>query len=489
MGSAVARVVMTDGEPDSDVADVASVGLRMRLVVTPDVAAVLDAQSRMHGWLHNQLVSVTEEMRARIARSLEMGTGKDDEAVALLYSQYGLRNLLTALKLDHPFLRECWTYSLQCVAMRLTRTIKERRARQDPRASWPTYHRWSSRWASLEYHILTGGFALDGRALTLTFGKADGGTGPQQRVTVHLAQSLPRYARPATIHPGDKETTRTHPIRGLRIIREHGVYYVVWTVRRALISRKEGHRAQDRDRARVIALDPHHYSLAVGVDTEGRATRYPYPPGIRVIDRGIDRLKARRDQCQRHEHMSEGGTRYYTPSRRRAHFEALIQREQRRREGRITTYLYEIANSLCRDYDVIAIGNYAPSSLAGDASDVAALNRWTHAESLVGRLRQTVAWVARRSGRRCIILDEAGTTRTCHECGYVWLDGIPTKLRYWVCPGCGQRQARNINNARNLLRAAHEQLNNETNQLPRSGRLMVPVTIRRTWRSAGMAAG
>lgn len=436
-----------------------SVGLRMRLVVSPEARTALDAQSRLHGWWHNQLVARVNEVRDQ----------RDDPAIrALLYGPYGLRNLLTETKQTHPFLRGCWTYSLQATALRMTATIKATRTARPsavPWSAWPRFHRWSTTWAPLEYHSLTGGFRLEGRTLTLTFGRE------LPTCILTLAERLPAFARPATLTSAVKAT---HPIRGVRIVREHGVYYAVFTTRRALVAEKPL-----PPMPRVISLDPHHYSLAVGVDTDGVATRIPYPPGVRPLGRRIDQLKARRDTCVRVWHTNEHGIKRALPSKRWLQFDGLIQETQRRREARITQYLYEAANWLCRHYDVIAIGDYRAGQ---ENSGVSALNRWTHNESLVGRFRQIVAWVARRSGRVYFTWPEAGTTRTCHDCGYNWIDGIATKLRYYDCPGCGRHWSRNVNNAANGLRLALSQLNSP---LPGSGRL--EVSSRRTWQCAGLA--
>jgi putative transposase len=362
--------------------------------------------------------------------------------------------------------------------MRMTATIKatrtrERRPDDPPWAGWPRFHHWTTQWASLEYHALTGGFTLNGRTLTLSFGKGDDGT--QQRVAVTLAQRLPPFARPATFNTSVKAT---HPIRGLRITKEHGVYYAVLTVRRSVVMPKAL-----PDAPRIVSLDPHHYSLAMAVDTDGVATRIPYPPGARALGRRIDQLKARRDRCVRERLVDERGVVRYRESKRYRQFDALIKETERRREARITHYLYDVANWLCRHYDVVAIGDYSPT---GPAHEVAAVNRWVRNESLVGRLRQTCSWMTRRSGRLYLTWPEAGTTRTCADCGHVWPEGIPTRLRYYVCPGCQRRQRRNENNARNGLAIAREQLNT-TNPLPASGRRTVLVTVRRTYRCAGLA--
>ena len=50
----------------------------------------------------------------------------------------------------------------------------------------------------------------------------------------------------------------------------------------------------------------------------------------------------------------------YRPSRRRQFFNRRLERAYGKRREQTKTYLYTIANRLCREYDIISVGDYAP---------------------------------------------------------------------------------------------------------------------------------
>ncbi|WP_414222758.1 zinc ribbon domain-containing protein, partial [Cupriavidus necator] len=57
-----------------------------------------------------------------------------------------------------------------------------------------------------------------------------------------------------------------------------------------------------------------------------------------------------------------------------------------------------------------------------------------------------------RSGKRAVVLDETGTTRTCHVCNHVVEGGIHPSIREWNCPQCSTHHARDENASQNGLR-------------------------------------
>ena len=62
-----------------------------------------------------------------------------------------------------------------------------------------------------------------------------------------------------------------------------------------------------------------------------------------------------------------------------------------------------------------------------------------------------LAWVAARSGKHFVVLDETGTTRTCHDCLHVVAGGIAPGVKEWTCPDCGTVHLRDENASRNGL--------------------------------------
>ena len=80
------------------------------------------------------------------------------------------------------------------------------------------------------------------------------------------------------------------------------------------------------------------------------------------------------------------------------------------------------------------------------------MRRAMNNRSLIGRWKNTLSWVARKSGKTFLEFNEKGTTRTCHHCLYVEEQGIPVALRQWQCPQCQSVHIRDENAAINGLR-------------------------------------
>ncbi len=78
-------------------------------------------------------------------------------------------------------------------------------------------------------------------------------------------------------------------------------------------------------------------------------------------------------------------------------------------------------------------------------------------------------------------MGKGGSTRTCHDCGYVVAEGIPPEVREWDCPGsaCTRHHIRDENAARNGLTRTFKVL-----ELPCSGHW--EVSSRCAWRFNGL---
>ena len=74
-------------------------------------------------------------------------------------------------------------------------------------------------------------------------------------------------------------------------------------------------------------------------------------------------------------------------------------------------------------------------------------------QSLIGRFKEVLSWVSKRSGKHFAIWDEKGTTRSCSnpKCDFVSKDGIAPEIRSWQCPKCDEFHIRDENAAINGL--------------------------------------
>jgi len=334
---------------------------------------------------------------------------------------------------------------------------------------WPKFRSWGQQWFSLLYDEPHKGFKLAGNLLTLSCGVDEQG----KRI----------YARCLLT---DLRALRKAQIRTLRIVKEGGRFYAVFSVLKWVVQPKPL-----TAESRVIALDANHKNFVYGVDSEGHAIEVESPHWIKKLDQRLDELTALRDRCQRRsiwvgQYDDQGrptGKGYWRPSCRWQKLNQRIQRLLAKRRIQTQIFLRQLANRLCATYDQIGIGDYIPRpSLARPRGRRAMCN-----QSLIGRFKETMAWTAKRSGKHFKIYNERGTTRTCHQCGHVVQGGLLPSIRCWQCPGCGVHHHRDENAAQNGLRrleplelpTSHTVETDTTVQSPRPN---VTITHRARWR-------
>src|SRR5207245_4560490 len=139
---------------------------------------------------------------------------------------------------------------------------------------------------------------------------------------------------------------------------------------------------------------------------------------------------------------------YFLPSKRWRRYNHALEQARRKRQEQTKTFMYTLAHQLCKDYDCIGIGHYTPHGNGVTRCMRRAMNN----RSLIGGFKRTVMWVAAKSGKTYIEYDETGTTRTCHNCGYVHANGLMPSIRYWICPDCKMSHHRDENAAKNGLK-------------------------------------
>ncbi len=430
--------------------------VKILLQVGEGEAAVLDSQSRIANWLYNTLLERANALRTQYRASQDKTVGKT------LYSERGLRDLIPALKEQHPFLKSVYSSPLKNAALRLSQAIRAyqdgKHGRRAKALNWPRFRAWKRSWFSLQYDEPWKGYQLEGRCLTLSLGRDEGGK--QLKLTLTLAEALPHWVN------------HDH-IRQCRIVKEGHLYSVVFTVERKL---PNGHPLSP---TKVVALDPNHKNFAYAVDSHGKATEIHTPYFLKTLDKRIDQLKAKRDRCKKQaKRMTRpDGSLFWLPSRRWRYLNARLQDVYRKRREQTKQFLYTVANRLYHDYDAVGIGDYVPHG----GGITRKMRRSMNNQSLNRRFKQVLSWVALRSGKQVLEWAEGGSTRTCHDCGYVVEGGIPPEVREWDCPGpgCTRHHIRDENAARNGLRRTFKAL-----ELPCSGHW--EVSSRWTWRFNGL---
>ncbi len=258
-------------------------------------------------------------------------------------------------------------------------------------------------------------------------------------------------------------------VHGLRIKKVCNQYFAIFTMERKPPSLKS--------KERIIALDPNHKNLAYGVSSGGEAIEILNPWFLKRLDRRIDVLKAKRDRCNKKSVMvpKGDGSLFWRPSRRWIYLNNLVEKTYLLRREQTKVYLYTVTNKLYKKYDVVSVGDYTPT----DGGINKRMRRAMNNQSLIGRWKEILSWVAQRSGKTYFEWSEKGSTRTCSNCYHVVTEGINPCCRQWKCPNCGKSHIRDENAAKHGLMRTYEKL-----ELPCSGHR--EISSRCAWWFSGL---
>ena len=236
-------------------------------------------------------------------------------------------------------------------------------------------------------------------------------------------------------------------VRQLRIKEELGQVYGIFTIR------TEDRPLKLEIPQKVIALDPNHKNMSWGVDLEGRSIEIQNPWFIKEIQKRIDRVKSKRDKAKKRSRKftSEHGREYWLPSRRWKHLNQILERLYRKRREQTKTYIFTVAHYLYQQYDLVSIGDYTPRLENNDGSLNRNMRREMFNHSLIGRLKNALAWVAKKAGKEFMEWDEFRSSKTCSYCGEQLSYSLSPNVRTWECPACKRKLIRDENAARNGL--------------------------------------
>lgn len=115
-------------------------------------------------------------------------------------------------------------------------------------------------------------------------------------------------------------------------------------------------------------------------------------------------------------------------------------------------HLHEWSTKLARENRLIVVGNVSPAQLAKTKMAKSIYDAsWS-------MLRSQFRYKARRHGAVYAEADERWTSATCSDCravsGPKGIAGL--RVRHWDCPSCGASHDRDVNAAKNILRAGLE---------------------------------
>ena len=209
----------------------------------------------------------------------------------------------------------------------------------------------------------------------------------------------------------------------------------------------------------TVALDPNIKNLCYAVSSDGVAIEIQLPQILSVLNSEINKLKSKRDKCQK-------------GSRRRERFNEILNTYYRKRKVVKQQAFRLIANKLFSEFDCVVIGDWTAKGGINRG-----MRRVINNETALSEFKSVLSWTAKKSGKYFHEVSERNTTRTCHICGHVVTGGISPKLREWTCPNsdCNTVHIRDENAAINILRRfTHGDI------LPRSGHFS--ITERCAWR-------
>lgn len=421
----------------------------------------LDGQSKICNWLYNYLLQIANDLKTDAMKTQNFDQAK------VIYTEHGLRNTLPSLKLEFPFLKSLYSSVSKNAALRVSSAILEyqkgKKGKRKNKVGWPRFRAWNRSWFSLFYDEPNKGYKVNGDILRLSLGVDKN----KKRLTLSFRLK-------------DVSRLKGFELRNLRITKENGKYYAIFTVQLSVPEKKATKN--------IIALDPNHKNFCYGTDNEGKAVEIEAPYWLKSHDKKLDELKSRRDRCEKKQTKcvavdQDGvptGKEYWMPSRQWQKRQKTYERELHKSREQKKTFMHTVAHYLCRNYDLIAIGDYAPR---GDGQSIK-MRRAMNNRSLIGQFKEILFWTATKSGKTVIEYDEQGTTRTCHACGYEVPGGLCPSIRKWSCPCCQVEHIRDenaaINGYRKILRDLKEKEELQSFSVPRSG--LVSIEKRSVWR-------
>ena len=344
---------------------------------------------------------------------------------SLAENKYELRNQVPCLKSDYPFLTTVYSSPTKNTAFRLYNAFQKFFAGENDH---PKFRSWKKKWFSLYYDEPGKGYKLlDDRTLKIALG-ADKNN---KRMYVYgkLQESL---------NLRDKDQIKT-----FRLCKQQGDrFYAIFTVERIPVEK-------EIDKEKWIAIDPNHKNFFVAVDYQGDTYTFEKLEILKYWDQVIDRIKSKRDLCQRKATLvtENKGKNYYLPSRRWSRLNDALNRAYHCRREQIKSASFSIANFIAREYDHVAIGDYTPSL---DTAIYDRMHRSMLNQEIIGKFRKILEWIMIRSGKSCSIVEETNTTKECCICGD--LKKKSPDIRSFVCQECKTALDRDINSAVNIAK-------------------------------------
>ena len=449
--------------------------VKLPLVSHVDFDLSGEGQSRILNWARNSLLELVNLKKVEYQRT------KDPEIGKLIYSKYGLRNLLPELKTKYPFLRTVHSAPLKNAALNLSASIKryqddkKKPKHLQSKVGWPKFRSVKKKFFSLLYDEPGNGFQFrfdeTGWSLDVSFGVTKEGERISHRVLIkempawlskEILNAQKHYVeKRRALSPADRKKFHLRkllPFTELRLKKEGSEWFAILSVERP-------DSPSVVDIKKIAVIDPNHKNFGYLVDSDGNAIEIERLGIVKALDKRIDEIKARRDNCKKNSVrvVREDGSELYKASKKWKFFQDYLDELHRVRREQMKQALYTIANGLTRTYDFIAIGNY--TSRGGGINT--GMRRSMNNQSQIGKFKHILKWVCQKTQKSYHEWDEKNSTKTCHRHGLQTDLTKDPSIRSWKCDLCDISHIRDENAALNGSRLAIDWI--KQNNLPCSG--------------------
>ena len=418
---------------------------------------ILDGQSKICNWFYNRLLEAC------------INDYKENQNAKQLLSGRNLRDYGTTLKAEYPFLNTVFSSVLKEVSTRIKQAY-ERFFREGK--GYPKYRSWKHKWFSLVFDEPNKGWEVkeDGKTLSVSLGnipdlpKEKGKQNPS--VLGKMKEKL--------------EVKENELLKTFSLVKQQGKFYAIFTIETCSLeelaykeemrkyrkaynkAKKEGLELPEKPiweereieipkDCKWIALDQNHKNFFVGVDDQGGSIEFKKLEMIKYWDKVIDKLKSKRDICQKHyrKRKTKNGSTYVAHSPRWNRLNHALNRAYHKRREQIKTALYSIAHMLYRKYDLVLIGDYVPTN---ETACLKTMKRSMLNQEELGKFRKVLQWVAEKEGKYYLLVDEKNTTKECCVCGNQ--EKKTPEIREFICEKCHTKFQRDINSAVNIAKKA-----------------------------------
>lgn len=460
---------------------------KIKIVFNKSDIDILDNQSRILNWLYNKLLNDCIDDYQNNNNKKKLLTG------------YNLRNYMVTLKGEYPFLKKVYGHVLQEAPNRLKKAYEKS---FNEKAGFPHFRSFSKKWFSLVYDEPKG-WSINNNVLKFSLGILENNYASQQMAkkpkNTHIKGIL---CENVFLKEGEK-------FKQLHILKRKNTFYAMFTIEtpptkedllykdllnsykeelskykilKANYKNKSIEAFNDGDfetsknllskskklikpekpsipkpdipnNIKWISLDPNHKNFFVGIDYLGKTFEFENLKLIKYWDKVINTLKSKRDKCIKKykKKTTKNNNSYWIHSPRWNKLNKALDNAYQKRNEQLKKALFVIASFLYKNYDLVIIGDYTPSKETAKFNN---MHRSMLNQTVIGKLRKTLEWVALKSGKYYLCIDETDTTKTCCICGNK--EHKDPSIREFTCQKCNTFIKRDINSAINIAKKANK---------------------------------